>query len=87
MAHSKLADGTIAGSTKLMLHGLRNLVEVLGVPWAEAVRMASSMGEGVLARRVEIGADHRETGASTQARGPSFDFADNCGGSLNGAGR
>lgn len=39
--YSKLADGTIAGSTKLMLHGLRNLVEVLGVPWAEAVRMAS----------------------------------------------
>ncbi|MFO7273527.1 MAG: N-acetylglucosamine-6-phosphate deacetylase [Bacillota bacterium] len=39
--YCKLADGTIAGSTKLMLHGLRNLVEVLGVPWADAVRMAA----------------------------------------------
>mgnify|MGYP003880473437 FL=1 len=38
---SRLANGTIAGSTRLMLHGLRNLVEVLGVPWADAIRMAS----------------------------------------------
>ncbi|MEW8978701.1 MAG: N-acetylglucosamine-6-phosphate deacetylase [Symbiobacterium sp.] len=38
---SRLADGTIAGSTKLMLHGLRNLVEKLGVPWEQVVRMAA----------------------------------------------
>lgn len=38
---SRLANGTIAGSTRLMLHGLRNLVEVLDVPWEEAVRMAA----------------------------------------------
>jgi len=40
---SRLANGTIAGSTRLMLHGLRNLVEVLAVPWADAVRMASQV--------------------------------------------
>lgn len=39
--YSRLADGTIAGSTRLLLHGLRNLVERLRVPWSEAVHMAS----------------------------------------------
>lgn len=39
--YSRLADGTLAGSTMLMLHGLRHLVEVLEVPWADALRMAA----------------------------------------------
>jgi N-acetylglucosamine-6-phosphate deacetylase len=39
--YSKLANGTIAGSTKLMLHGLRNLIEGLGVSWEAAVHMTS----------------------------------------------
>jgi N-acetylglucosamine-6-phosphate deacetylase len=39
--YSKLANGTLAGSTRLMLDGVRNLVEGLGVPLTEACRMAS----------------------------------------------
>jgi len=50
--YSKLANGTIAGSTKLMLHGLRNLIEELGVPWEEAVHMTSLTA----ARAIGLGA-------------------------------
>ncbi|MFZ5817039.1 MAG: N-acetylglucosamine-6-phosphate deacetylase [Bacillota bacterium] len=51
---SKLANGTLAGSTKLMLDGLRNLVEGLGRPWEEAVQM------GALMPARAIGLDHRK---------------------------
>ncbi|HYF77660.1 MAG TPA: N-acetylglucosamine-6-phosphate deacetylase [Symbiobacteriaceae bacterium] len=50
--YSKLANGTIAGSTKLMLDGLRNLVEGLGVAWADAVHMTSLTA----ARAIGLGA-------------------------------
>jgi N-acetylglucosamine-6-phosphate deacetylase len=50
--YSKLANGTIAGSTKLMLDGLRNLVEGLGVAWADAVHMTSFTA----ARAIGLGA-------------------------------
>jgi N-acetylglucosamine-6-phosphate deacetylase len=49
---SKLANGTIAGSTKLMLDGLRNLVEGLGVAWADALHMTSQTA----ARAIGLGA-------------------------------
>lgn len=49
---SKLADGTLAGSTKLMLDGLRNLVEGLGVDWADAIYMTSQTP----ARAIGLGA-------------------------------
>lgn len=45
---SKLANGTIAGSTKLMLDGLRNLVEQMGLPWEAAVRMAALIPAGLI---------------------------------------
>lgn len=51
---SKLANGTIAGSTKLMLDGLRNLVEGLGRSWEEVVHM------GALVPARVIGLDHRK---------------------------
>lgn len=38
---SRLPGGTIAGSTRLMLAGLRNLVETVGVPLADACRLAA----------------------------------------------
>lgn len=38
---SRLAGGTIAGSTRLMLHGLRNLIEGLAVSWEDAVHMTA----------------------------------------------
>ncbi|HEV8572345.1 MAG TPA: N-acetylglucosamine-6-phosphate deacetylase [Actinomycetota bacterium] len=34
-------DGTLAGSARLLLHGVRTMVEEVGVPLEEAVRMAS----------------------------------------------
>lgn len=39
--YSKLANGTIAGSTRLMLDGLRNLIEGLGLSWEDATHMAA----------------------------------------------
>lgn len=36
-----LPDGTLAGSAHMLVQGVRNLVEMLGVPVADAVRMAS----------------------------------------------
>ncbi|HWI65708.1 MAG TPA: N-acetylglucosamine-6-phosphate deacetylase [Symbiobacteriaceae bacterium] len=50
--YSKLANGTIAGSTKLMLHGLRNLVEGLGVSWEDATHMTALTA----ARAIGLGA-------------------------------
>ncbi|GAB6876324.1 N-acetylglucosamine-6-phosphate deacetylase [Thermaerobacter litoralis] len=40
---SRLADGTLAGSTATMLTCLRVLVEQVGVPWPEAARMVSAV--------------------------------------------
>ena len=40
---SRLADGTLAGSTATMLDCLRVLVERVGVPWTEAARMTSAV--------------------------------------------
>ena len=34
-------DGTLAGSARLLLHGVRTMIEEVGVPAEEAVRMAS----------------------------------------------
>lgn len=50
--YSKLANGTIAGSTRLMLDGLRNLVEGLGIAWADAVHITSQTA----ARAIGLGA-------------------------------
>lgn len=36
-----LRDGTLAGSATLFRHGLRNMVEVAGIPFKDAVRMAT----------------------------------------------
>jgi len=38
---SRMADGTLAGSTLTMDRAVRNIVEFVGVPLAEAVRMAT----------------------------------------------
>ncbi|QIA26587.1 N-acetylglucosamine-6-phosphate deacetylase [Thermaerobacter sp. PB12/4term] len=40
---SRLADGTLAGSTATMLTCLRVLVEQVGVPWPEAARMTAAV--------------------------------------------
>jgi N-acetylglucosamine-6-phosphate deacetylase len=49
---SKMANGTIAGSTRLMLDGLRNLVEGAGVAWEDAVHITSQTA----ARAIGLGA-------------------------------
>jgi N-acetylglucosamine-6-phosphate deacetylase len=39
--HANLADGTIAGSTVLLNQCVRNVNQLVGVPFPEAVKMAS----------------------------------------------
>lgn len=72
---SKLANGTIAGSTKLMLHGLRNLVEQLGVPWQQALRMAALIPAALIGLAERKGSLAVGKDADMVAVGPDWQVA------------
>jgi len=49
------ADDTIAGSALTMIRGVKNLVELMGVPLDDALRMASCNPATVISRQIETG--------------------------------
>jgi N-acetylglucosamine-6-phosphate deacetylase len=49
------ADDTIAGSALTMIRGVKNLVELMGVPLDDALRIASCNPATVISRQIETG--------------------------------
>lgn len=48
-------DETIAGSALTMIKGVRNLVEIMGIPMDDALRMASCNPATIISRQIETG--------------------------------
>ena len=51
----QLADGTLAGSALTMIGAVRNVVELIGLPLSEALRMASRYPAGFMRMETSLG--------------------------------